>query len=182
LDPNQIIEQAGGRRPPKFELPHSTEEYCISIGASVAQYFLRNDQALGMVAAGQRWEVVQADRGERQVLKILETLSVLRAEGRFPLYEILYRESIGLARGSTVIVVTPSVNVRWARTARHLASSGLRVVAVLVDPESFGGETGATQIVAELEVSGITTLIARRGASWVDVFDRPQPRVTKWVD
>ena len=182
LDPSEIVEQAGGRRPPKFELPHSTEEYCISIAASVAQYFLRNDQALGMVAAGQRWEVVQADRGERQVLKILETLSVLRAEGRFPLDEILYRESIGLPRGSTVIVVTPSVNVRWARTARHLSSSGLRVVAVLVDPELFGGEPGAAQIAAELEVSGITPLIVRRGASWVDVFDRSQPRVTKWVD
>lgn len=182
LDPSQIVEQAGGRRPPKFGLPNSTEEYCVSIAASIATYFLRNDQALGMVAAGQTWEVVQADRGERQVLKILETLSVLRAEGRFPLHELLYRETTGLARGSTVIVVTPSINVRWARVARHLAASGLRVVAVLVDPESFGGDAGIAQVAAELEVSGIIPLVVRRGANWAETFERSQTRVAHWKE
>lgn len=181
LDPSQIVEQAGGRRPPKFELPNSTEEYCIAVAASIAQYFLRNDQALGMVAAGQRWEIVQADRGERQVLKILETLSVLRAEGRFPLHELLYRETSGLARGSTVIVVTPSPNVRWARVARHLTSSGLRVAVVLIDPESFGGESGILQVAAELEVTGITPLIVRRGANWADSFERSAARAPRWA-
>jgi uncharacterized protein (DUF58 family) len=182
LDPGQIVEQAGGRRPPKFDLPASTEEYCISVAASIAQFILRKDQALGLVASGQRWETVQADRGERQVLKILETLSVLRAEGGIPLHEILYRETVGLARGSTLIIVTPSVNPRWARVARHLSSSGLRVVAVLIDPESFGGYTGTAQIVAELEVGGLTPIVVRRGANWVDSFDRSQPRVAHWSE
>ena len=181
LDPSQIVEQAGGRRPPKFELPNSTEEYSIAIAASIATYFLRHDQALGMVAAGQSWEVVQADRGERQVLKILETLSVLRAEGRFPLHELLYRETTGLARGSTVIVITPSINVRWARVARHLSASGLRVVAVLVDPESFGGDAGIAQVAAELEVSGILPLLIRRSGSWVDIFERSAARAPTWT-
>lgn len=177
LDPSQIAEQSAGRRPPRFELPNSTEEYCISIAASIAQYFLRNDQSLGLVAAGQSWETVQADRGDRQVLKILETLSVLRAEGLIPLHEILYRETTGLARGSTIIIVTPSVNVRWARTARHLASSGLRVVAVLVDPESFGGVPGVAKVAAELEVGGITPIVIERGSDWVGKFDRARVRV-----
>jgi uncharacterized protein (DUF58 family) len=182
LDPSQVIEQAGGRRPPKFDLPASTEEYSVSVAASIAQFILRKDQALGLVASGQRWETVQADRGERQVLKILETLSVLRAEGGIPLHEILYRETVGLARGSTLIIVTPSVNPRWARVARHLSSSGLRVVAVLIDPESFGGYSGTAQTVAELEIGGLTPIVVRRGANWVDLFDRSQPRVARWSE
>ncbi len=180
LDPAAIAEQAGGRRPVEYNLPPSTEEYCVSIAASIAQYLLRIDQAVGLVACGQRWETVQADRGERQVLKILETLAVLRAEGDIPLHEILYRETTGLPRGSTIIIVTPSVSPRWARTARHLASSGLRVVAVLVDAHSFGGDPGAVEVAAELSVAGITPITVRREASWVDLFDRAQPRSAHW--
>jgi len=181
LDPSQIVEQAGGRRPPKFELPNSTEEYSVSVAASIAQYFLRNNQSLGLAAAGQSWEIVQADRGDRQALKILETLAVLRAEGRIPLPEILYRETSRLARGSTIIIVTPSVNVRWARTARHLSTTGLRVVPVLIDPQGFGGDSGAAQVLAELEVAGIKPVLVQRGSNWVDVFDRAPPAIGRWI-
>jgi len=72
--------------------------------------------------------------------------------------------------------------VRWARTARHLASSGLRVVAVMIDPESFGGAPGAALIAAELEVAGLTPIVIRRGANWAELFDRARPRVTKWIE
>ena len=32
-----------------FRLPESTEEYTVTIAASVAQYFLRRDRAVGML-------------------------------------------------------------------------------------------------------------------------------------
>jgi uncharacterized protein (DUF58 family) len=182
VDVSKVVEQAGGRKPPKFEMPASTEEYAVSIAASIAQYFLRNGQALGLAAAGQRWEAVQADRGERQVTKILETLSVLRAEGGLPLHELLYRETTGLPRGTTLIIVTPSVNVRWARAARHLASTGLRVVPVMIDPGTFGGDPGSDQIAAELAVAGINPLIVQRESNWVELFERARARSARWSD
>ena len=61
-------------------LPPRTEEYAICAAASIAQFFLRRDRTLGFMAIGQRREVLQADRGERQLEKILETLAVLRAQ------------------------------------------------------------------------------------------------------
>jgi uncharacterized protein (DUF58 family) len=176
LDPAQLVRQAGVPFMTQFKLPDSTEEYAVSIAASIAQYFLRTSQSLGLIAVGQSWETVQADRGDRQVMKIMETLSVLRAEGGLPLHEILYRETTGMARGSTLIIVTPSVNVRWARTARHLASTGLRVVSVLIEAESFGGPPGAAHVAAELEVAGLTPIIVRRGANWVDLLERTRMR------
>lgn len=66
----------------EFKLPATTEEYTVTITASLAQYFLRHDRAVGMLGYGQSNEVVQPDRGERQMNRILETLSVLRAEGK----------------------------------------------------------------------------------------------------
>jgi len=49
--------------------------------ASIGQFFLRRDRTLGLMAIGQRREMLQADRGERQLEKLLETLAVLRAQG-----------------------------------------------------------------------------------------------------
>ncbi|MCZ7670196.1 MAG: DUF58 domain-containing protein [Chloroflexi bacterium] len=47
----------------QFTLPETTEEYTVSVAASLAQYFLRHDRAVGMLAYGQSNEVVQPDRG-----------------------------------------------------------------------------------------------------------------------
>ena len=65
--------------------------------------------------------------------------------------------------------------------ARHLSTSGLRVVAVLVDPESFGGDAGIAQVAAELEVSGIIPLLVRRGGNWADIFERSAARAPSWA-
>ncbi|MER3513521.1 MAG: hypothetical protein C4310_03255, partial [Chloroflexota bacterium] len=123
----------------KFELPCDTEEYCVSIAASIAQYFIRQDRAVGLVSYGQTREVIQADRGERQLLRILETLAVVRAEGRVPFDDVLEAESEPLPRGTTVVAVTPSLNQRWALMLSDLNRRGLRAIAVLVDPGGFGG-------------------------------------------
>jgi uncharacterized protein (DUF58 family) len=174
FDAQQILKRARSPQPPALELPASTEEYTVSIAASIAQHFLRNDHAVGIAAAGQSWEVVQADRGERQVIKILETLSVLRAEGAIPLHELLYSEAVALPRGALVIAVTPSNDIGWARTARHLARSGLRMAAVIIDAESFGGRPATLETVTELETAGIRPVIVRHEADWMRQFDRFQ--------
>lgn len=179
FDAQQILNQAHSSEPPTLELPPSTEEYCISLAASVAQHFLRRDQAVGLVTVAQSWEFVQADRGERQIMKILETLSVLRAEGRIPLHEILHSETTRLPRGATVIIVTSSVDVRWVRTARYLARSGLRVAAVLVDPQTFGGTQGIDEVVAELETSAILPVVVRHGLDWLAAFNHT--RTATWA-
>ena len=120
-------------------LPPSTEEYAISAAASIAMFFLRRDRTLGLVAVGQRREVLQADRGERQLEKILETLAVLRARGNVPFEEILYRETPALPRGTTLVLISPSTDPKWAQVARHLKRSGLHVTTVVLDAKSFGG-------------------------------------------
>ncbi|MCA9936669.1 MAG: DUF58 domain-containing protein, partial [Anaerolineales bacterium] len=91
-----------------FELPENTEDYTVTIAASLAQYFLRQDRAVGMLAYGQSNEVVQPDRSERQLNRILETLAVLRAEGQVPLGDMINGELHLFPKGTTLIVVTPS--------------------------------------------------------------------------
>lgn len=148
------------------EEPHiaeSTEEYTVAIAASLAQYFLRRDRAVGMLAYGQSNEIVQPDRGERQLNRILETLAVLRAKGEVPLHDVLHAEAHVFPRGTTVITVTPTLSEGWATVSRQLVRRGLRVVSVLVDPETFGGRRSNAGLAELLRASGIATYYVRCG-------------------
>ncbi len=160
-------------RRPTLNLPPSTEEYAVTVAASIAQYFLRGDRALGLVACGHRREVVQPDRGERQLTRIMETLAVLRARGEFALHEVLAAETVSFARGTTVIIITSSTDLRWAKVARNLDRSGLQVVVVLLDPESFGGQLGVAEVSAQLTLGGIPSYLIRKDDNIQDVLSRP---------
>lgn len=150
-------------RAEEFKLPATTEEYTVTVAASLAQYFLRHDRAVGMLGYGQTNEIVQPDRGERQMNRILETLSVLRAEGEIPISDALHAESHLFPRGTTIIVVTPSTQEEWPTAARQLARRGLRVVTVLINPNSFGGYRSSDSVLTLLQASGMVAYLVNNG-------------------
>ncbi len=146
-----------------IQLPPSTEEYGVTIAASIAKYYLRQQRALGFAAYGHEREIVQPDRGERQLNRLLEVLAVLRAEGRMEFSRVLGQEATKLGRNNTLVVITPSAEMSWVNTLREIKRRGLRVIAVLVDAKSFGGFGDAPSASAELLASGIPTYIVRQG-------------------
>ncbi len=156
-------------RRPRLELTPSTEEYAVTITASLAKHFIIRDRAVGLVAYAQQREVIPADRGERQLSKILETLAVIKAGGRIPLAQVLATEGVHLGRGVTAVVITSSIDKAWVTASRHLEQRGLQVIAVLVAPDSFapphpslpGG--GMEEVMAELAAAGTPTYLVREG-------------------
>ena len=140
-----------------------TEEYCVTITASLALHFLRREQAVGFAAYGQRRHIIQVDRGERQLLKILGALAVLQARGKMTLGQLLVLEGDQLARGTTLIIITPSVREDWVSEAARLIRRGINVVAVVIDAESFGGRPGAAHVGELLAANGIARRTVRRG-------------------
>jgi uncharacterized protein (DUF58 family) len=150
-------------RRPGLELAPSTEEYGVTITASLAKHFIVRDRAVGLTSYAQQREVVPADRGERQLSKILEILAVIRGEGRIPLAQAMAAEGTHLVRGTTIIVITPSTSRDWVAASRHLEQRGLRVIAVLIAPDSFGGAEGMEEVMAELVAGGTPTYIVREG-------------------
>jgi uncharacterized protein (DUF58 family) len=157
-----------------FSLPESTEEYTVAIAASLAQYFIRRDRNVALMGYGQSNEIVQPDRGERQMNRILETLSVLKAEGRIPIADLLTAESQMFPRGTTVIVVTPTTRSRWGATAQHLVRRGLRVVTVFVDPKSFGGPASSVAVADLLVGNGMVSYLVNKGDDLTAVLSQPQ--------
>jgi uncharacterized protein (DUF58 family) len=146
-----------------FKLPETTEEYTVAAAASLAHYFLRRDRAVGMLAYGQSNELVQPDRGERQRTRLLETLAVLRAGGKLPLADILHAESHMFPRGTTILAVTPTTSENWVTAVQLVTRRGLRVVTILVDPESFGGRRSAKPLANLLLANGLSCYVVQRG-------------------
>lgn len=155
-----------------LKIKPSTEEYGVVIAASLAKHFLARNRAVGLLAYGQRRELLQADRGERQLSKILETLAVLRAQGNVPIAEILASEGTRFGRNTTLIVITPSFDTHWVVALRDLNRRGIRGVGVVLDPNSFGKERNIGQILDGLSANGLLSYRVREGDAIADVLTR----------
>lgn len=149
----------------KFEvsLPPSTEEYGVSVAASVARYYLRLGRSVGFASAGQSLTMIPADRGGRQLGKMLESLALLRAEGTLPIWGLIDIQAPHLARGSTIVLVTHSVEEEVVMATDFLARRGLRPVVVLIDAASFNGPAGTDDIAESLRYMRTPLRVVRNG-------------------
>jgi len=155
-----------------FSLDPSTEEYGVTIAASLSKHFLARNRAVGLLSYGQRREMLQSDRGERQLNKILESLAVLRARGHIPIAEILASEGTRFGRNTTVIVITPSTDTRWVTALSDIGRRGIRGVGVAIDPESFGGPQSIARVMESLNLGGLISYRVREGEAIADVLAR----------
>jgi uncharacterized protein (DUF58 family) len=185
LTPTDHVFRAEPRLPwevgPDLILAPSTVEYGTAIVASLAKHFIVRDRSVGFIAHSQRREVIPADRGERQLTKILETLAVIRAEGRIPLAEIVAAEGAHLRRNTTAILVTATDRSYWIAAARDISQRGIKVVAVLIECHSFGYPHSNERLVTELSISGIPTYLVREGDDLAKALMRPYAQAIKPV-
>jgi len=139
----------------KIPLPPSTEEYGISISASLVRDYLRRGRAVGLAAAGQHLTLIAPDRGGRQLGKILEALALTQADGSLPLRALIETQVKHMVRGSTVVLITPSTSREVALIGDFLLQRGLRPIVVLIDASTFGGPPGAEQLAESIKLLGV---------------------------
>jgi uncharacterized protein (DUF58 family) len=148
----------------EFFLPPSSAEYGIVIAASLASHFLVKERSLGFAAYNPNRTVLQPDRGSRQLTRILETLALARIESDLPFAQLVALDGHHLGRGTTALLITADPSDAWVREAALLARRGVRVVAALLDANSFGGSVRpAEDTRLLLESNGVITYIVRQG-------------------
>jgi uncharacterized protein (DUF58 family) len=152
------------------KLAPDTAEYGASIAASVARHFLRQRRSVGFMAAGRTLDMLPADRGGRQLGKLMEMLALLRADGDVPYAGFVSGQARYLTRGSTVILITPSADKSVALLVDQLLRLGLRPIAVLLDASTFGGETGSHALAASIKALGVPCLLIREGQNLAATF------------
>lgn len=141
----------------------STEEYSVTIAASMARHFLQQNRNVGLISNGAHSTIMPADRGGRQMFKILEQLAVERADGTTPFGETLLAESGLFNRNSTLVTITASTNEEWAHSLIEIASRGVQVVSIIVEPSTFGSGDSALFVVSDLASMGIPTYLVKYG-------------------
>lgn len=153
---NQVIVPTG------MGIPYSTEEYNVVIAASLAKYFIDAERALGFAAYTPVREVHQPERGSRQLSRILQTLAVARSLSPQSLGEMLTLETPYFTRGTTLMIVTSSLDMHWVAEAQVLSRRGIRPMCILTDPHSFGGAKPVDEMRGMLRLAKIPTLVVRK--------------------
>ena len=151
------------RKPTQIKLPPSTEEYGVSIAASIASHFTRRGRSVGLVSAGRHLTLLSPDRGGRQLGKILEALALSHAEGNLPMRGLVETQAKHITRGSTVILITPTVRQEFPYVIEYLLRRGVRPVVVLMDPASFGGIKGSSEIADKVRALGVPLTVIENG-------------------
>jgi uncharacterized protein (DUF58 family) len=157
-----------------FQLPSDTEEYAVTITASIAKYYIDQNREVGLVAEGRKFFVLSPERGERQLGKILETLAVLRADGNLPLWKLVSSQLYHLTKGATVILVTPSPDDQFLSIIPTLILRGLLPVVILIDQKSFGGNQESYDLSSKLEALGALVYLVKKGDDIKKVLETPQ--------
>jgi uncharacterized protein (DUF58 family) len=136
----------------EVKLPPDTFEYAISAAASISSYFIKHGQSVGLSSASKHMVILPAERGERQLGKILETLAFLQGDGRLPLTGLVQSQFMQLPRGSTVVLVTSSPYKDVIVAVDALLFRDMRPVVVLIDPASFTNVYGSQNIYQEIQM------------------------------
>jgi uncharacterized protein (DUF58 family) len=141
----------------------STEEYAVTLAASIASHFCQSSRSIGLMAFGQTLHLVPPERGLAQYVRILESLAMMRATGDVSLAQLLNQEGKRFGRHSTVVVLTPSTQDDWVLSLRVSAERGAKLAAVLIEPGTFGAERDSLVVFDALAAAGIHTSVVKRG-------------------
>jgi uncharacterized protein (DUF58 family) len=155
LDLEQRVQRGQGR--------DSTEEWAVMVAASLANHFLAQGRAVGMVAHGTDRCFLHSDRGTRQLIKALEELAVVRAVGRQSLEAVLALEGAHFSRSDTVLIVTSSSEEWWLNSLRLLLQRGVRAAAFLLEPNTFGGQESSVLLLSSLVAAQVPTFLVKKG-------------------
>ncbi len=163
LDLNEKVQAGKGE--------HSTEEYGVTIAATIATYLLRQDLSVGMIVTGQHREFLSLDRGDRQIERVLELLAVVTAGPGPELKEALALDAMHFGRNTVAIVITPSTSRDWHEGVRHLQRRGVQVAVIGLDAASFENKPADEDTLALLEGAGIPVLRVKARESLAAVLE-----------
>ncbi len=147
----------------------TTEEYAVSIAASLVKKYVDSGKNVGLLASGDRSFLFLPETSEEHEEKLMRVLAIIEANSSLTLDGLLESQEERFEPGSAVVVISPSANILGP--LRRIASRNIVVTAILLDAVSFGGEVSAAETAHQLIAGGITSYIVRRGAEVTRALD-----------
>lgn len=146
------------------KIPPETYEYCISMAASIANYALDHNHAVGLATAGQISTILPAERGSRQFIKILDLLAGIQDKGSQPISALVEIQAPYFQKGSSVVLITASEDLRIIHACvQSITMRKMNPIVVIVDAGSFGEDRDYDPVIQELRGKNITLKIIHQG-------------------
>jgi len=151
----------------------STLEHGVILAASLADRGLRQGQAVGLAAHGERLVWLPPRQGDGQRWDILQSLALLQPATR-PLVDLIGLIHGRSAKGASLILITPNTNGDWLESLLPLLWQGSVPTVLLLDPAAFGGAAAARPLSQRLAHWGIHHHLITP-----DLLNRPEARPGK---
>ncbi|MXX52169.1 MAG: DUF58 domain-containing protein [Chloroflexi bacterium] len=149
--------------PSSAQIPPATEEYAVVIAASLAKHFIDDERVLGFGAYSPNRHFVLPDRGDRQLAMVWSALAVAKCTSEMSLREMLSLEAMQFTRGTTLMIITSSLDPGWITEAQVLQRRGIRPFCVFIDPATFNPQLDSSEARGMLQLANIAALIVSKG-------------------
>jgi uncharacterized protein (DUF58 family) len=120
-----------------YQLPRDGFEYAVSIAASLAEYYIRTKRAVGFASYGRQLVILPAEKGQRQLHKILNQLAAIEDTGTIPIQALMERQIKNIPRGSTLILISPLPYNKLITSVQHALRWGMRAQVIQIETNSF---------------------------------------------
>jgi uncharacterized protein (DUF58 family) len=140
----------------------TTEEYGISIAASLVKKYMDRGKRVGLISSSERNFIFLPDTGDEHLTNMMRALAMIKATGELSIDALLASQEERFEEGSAVVVITPAGNIQ--APLRRVVNRNTVVTAVLLDGASFGGKISAIDTARGLVAGGIHVHIVKSGA------------------
>jgi len=147
----------------------TTEEYAVTIAASMAKKYIDNGKKVGLMASGDRSFLFLPETGDEHRQELMRALAVIDATSKLSLDALLTSQEERFEPGAAIVIITPSADI--LAPLRRIVNRGMMVTTILLDAVSFGGKVNASETARGLIASGIHVYIVRQGAEMVRALD-----------
>lgn len=153
------VDRIGNIIPSSARIPPSTEEYGVIAAASLAKHFIDDERIVGYAAYTPYRQVFQPERGSRQLTRILQALASARSTSNHTLKDVLSLETHLFTRGTSLMIITSTVDQDWISEAQVLQRRGIRLICVYINPQSFSPERDSNAVRGMLQLAKIPSMI-----------------------
>jgi len=142
----------------------STEEYAVTLAASLVYQLIQQHRAVGLLAEAADTVILEPHHGQEHLWEMLRALAGVHADGATPLAQVLAHVHSVVRPGDSLILVTPSSSTDWPNAAAILQQQAAVATVFLIDAQSFGGTADLQDTSALLARLGIISQMVRSGS------------------
>lgn len=142
----------------------ATEEYAVTLAASLAGQMLKANRAVGLITHTAEPILVPPRKGHDQLWELLRVLAPIYATSQVALHDLLALAMPLVGRSTSVAVITPSADPAWIDGLGMLLTRGIIPTALLLDGASFGDGPELGGVQGALADLGVPSHILGKGS------------------